>query len=138
MASANVRLVRSICAAWERGDYSSVEWAHDEFELVIPDGPEPGRWIGPAGLADGFRGFLTAWAEYHSEAQEYRELAHDRVLVLTYATARGKTSGLELRQMRANLFHVRGGKIARLVAYWDRERAFADLGLASSAGGRGE
>jgi hypothetical protein len=28
--SANVELVRSIYAAWGRGDWSSVEWAHSE------------------------------------------------------------------------------------------------------------
>jgi hypothetical protein len=39
--SANVELVRSIIDAWERGDYSSAEWAHPEIEFVWADGPDP-------------------------------------------------------------------------------------------------
>jgi hypothetical protein len=33
--SANVDLVRSIMANWERGDYSSAEWAHPEIECLF-------------------------------------------------------------------------------------------------------
>jgi ketosteroid isomerase-like protein len=49
----------------------------------------------------------------------------------TYS-GRGKRSGLEVGQMRAEgamLFHVRDGKVTRFVGYWDRDRALADLGL---------
>jgi ketosteroid isomerase-like protein len=130
VASANLDLVRSIAAAWERGSYSSVEWADPEIEFVIADGPEPGRSTGLTGLAPKLRDFQSAWQEYHSEALEYRELDDERVLVLTYASGRAKASGVQIGQMRANVFHVRGGKVTRLVAYWDRERALADLGLA--------
>ena len=138
--SANLDLLRSIYSAWERGDWTSLEWAHPEIEFVIADGPSPGSWTGPAGMAEGFRGWLSAWEEWRNEVDECRELDGERVLVLLHASGRGKTSGLEVAEMQrrggASLFHVRGGKVTRLVAYWDRELAFADLGLPSEAEAR--
>jgi ketosteroid isomerase-like protein len=124
-------LVKSISAAWELGEYGSVAWADSDIEFVIADGPEPGHSTGPAGLAPDLLDFQSSWEEYHSEALEYRELDDERVLVLTYAKGRGKASGLEIAQDRANLFHVRDGKVTRLVAYWDRDLAFADAGVAA-------
>jgi hypothetical protein len=44
--SENLDLVRSICAAWERGNYSSVEWAHPEIEFVLADLPASGSSTG--------------------------------------------------------------------------------------------
>jgi ketosteroid isomerase-like protein len=137
MSSANLDLVRSIYADWERGDFGSVEWAHPEIEYVVADGPAPDRWTGLTRMAEGFRDFVNAWQEYRVGADEYRELDHERILVLVHQDGRGKRSGLELGQMQAkgaNLFHVRDGKVTRYVIYLDRERALADLGLAPDAG----
>jgi ketosteroid isomerase-like protein len=140
MGSANLDLVRTIYAAWERGDYSSAEWADPEIEVVFPDGPTPGSWTGLAGMAEAWRDFLSAWEEFRQEAEEYRELDDESVLVIARFSGRGKKSGLELRQMGtrgASLFHLRSGKVTRHVAYVDRERALADLGLPSEAGSSG-
>jgi ketosteroid isomerase-like protein len=134
MASASLDLVRSIYAAWEGGDFSSTGWAHPEIEYVIADGPAPGRWTGLAGMAEGSRTFLSAWEEWRSEVDEYRELDSERVLVLHRPSGRAKASGLELTQMAAkaaSLFQVRDGKVTRLVWYFDREHARDDLGLDS-------
>ena len=140
MASRNLELVRSIHAAWERGDYSSAEWADPEVEWVIADGPEPGRWTGVAGLAEAWRSFLSAWEQLRVEAEEYRELDDERVLVLVWKRGRGKVSGLELGHTQgkgASLFHVRGGKVTRLVLYYNADRALGELGLGAEAGSGG-
>jgi len=100
MSQENVEVVRSIYAAWERDDFSSAEWAHPEIEYVLADGPEPGSWRGIAEMAEGWRNFLDAWEEWRGEVDEYRELDDERVLVLFRLIGRGKTSGMELGQMR--------------------------------------
>src|SRR5437764_15193079 len=100
MASANLDLVRSIYAAWERGDFSSTEWAHPEIEFAVAEGPSPGRWKGLAGMADGSGDFLRAWEEYRMEAEWYRELDGERLLVLDRCSGRGKASELANWQER--------------------------------------
>jgi ketosteroid isomerase-like protein len=135
--SANLDLVRSIYAAWERGDYGSTEWAHPEIELVAAsDGPDPGCWTGRAEIAQAWRDYLRVWEDHRSEAEEYREIDNERILVLISVTGRGKTSGMDLGQMQAqgaNLFRIQGGQVTRLVLYTDRDRALADLGLTPEA-----
>ena len=139
-ASANLDVVRSIFAAWERGDFSSAEWAHPQIEFIFADGPHPGTWIGLAGMARANGDFLSAWDGWRIEADEYRALDDERVLVFTRMSGSGKTSGAELTRMRdraANLFHLRSGRVTRLALYWDRDRALADLGLAPEADAAG-
>jgi ketosteroid isomerase-like protein len=134
--SANPDLVRSIYARWERGDFSSTEWAHPEIEYVTADGPSPDTSTGLAGMADATREWMTVWQDWRVEAEEYRELDDERVLVLVRYGGRGKTSGMEIAQVRttgATLFHISGGKVTRLVFYLDRDRAIAELGLATEA-----
>jgi ketosteroid isomerase-like protein len=133
MSQENVELVQSIYAHWERGDYSSAEWAHPEIQWEFAaDGPAPREGTGLAGMAKDWGGYISAWEEFHHKADEYLDLDTERVLVLQRLIGRGKTSGLDLDQVPAPgavLFHIRGGKVTRLVGYFHRERALADLGL---------
>ena len=57
-----------------------------------------------------------------------------RRIIAVKAYGRGKASGVELSDGTrgrggANLFRLRDGVVVRLDAYFDRDRAFADLGL---------
>ena len=91
--SQNVDLVRSIYANWERGDYSSAKWAHPDAGFVSADGPSPGAWSGLAGMADGFRDFLSAWDEYRVEAGAPRARTRGRRPGLSAPAAKRCDSG---------------------------------------------
>jgi ketosteroid isomerase-like protein len=136
--SANLDLVRSIYADWERGDFSSATWADPDIEFVVADGPEPGTWTGVSAWVGWRDDFLSAWEGYRLKVDEYRELEDQRVLTLTRTGGgRARTSGLELSGQGgggAVLIHVRNGKVTRLVIYFEREHALADLGLAPEGG----
>ncbi len=130
--SENLDLVRSIYADWERGDFSSAEWADAEVEYVAADGPDADTWTGPAEMANSFRAWLSTWEGFSLMAEEYRELDAESVLVLDHLSGHGKTSGLNLGQIGARgawVFHIRDGKVVRMIRYMNRERALADLGL---------
>jgi hypothetical protein len=58
---------------------------------------------GSAAMADGWRDLAGGREYWDSEAEEYRELGDERVLVL--------------------------GRVTRIVNHCDRDSAFADLGL---------
>ena len=137
MASTNLDLVRSLYAYWERGDWSTADWAHPEIEFVAADGPSPWSVSGIAALAEAWREFLDTWEGWRVEAEDYRELDEERVLVFIRIAGRGKASGLEVDQISAkgaNLFHIRAGKVTRLALYWNRDRALADVGLSPESG----
>ena len=128
--------MRSIYAGWERGDFSASDWADPEIEHADADGPLGGETGDLDRIGQGVREFLSAWEDFRIEADNFREIDGHRVLVLDHRSGRGKTSGLELGAVRtdgARLFHIRDGKVAKLVVYFDRDRAFADLGLTPGA-----
>ena len=130
--SANVDLVRSIYAEYERGDFGSAEWAHPEIEYVWVDGPSPGHWTGLVAMAGAWRDVLDAWRDFQVEVEEYRELDQDHVAVLLRFRGRGRTSEVRLEELRtrgASVYQIRDGKVTRLVSCFDRDRSLADLGL---------
>ena len=131
MSRENVKNVRSILAGWERGDFSAAHWAHPDIEFFRIDGPAPGRWTGLSGLRDGTRELLDVWTDVRYEVDEFRELDHERVLVLVRLSGNAKTSRVALEQVAshgAHVFTLRDGKVVQLVHYFDRGRALEAVG----------
>jgi ketosteroid isomerase-like protein len=129
--SENLDLVRSIYADWESGDFSSATWADADIEFVWADGPAPGSHRGQTGMATTMRDWLSAWVDLRQEPEDYRELDSGKIVVLHRFSASGKASGLDLGRMEAEgaaVFSLQGGRVTRIVHYYDRARAFADLG----------
>jgi ketosteroid isomerase-like protein len=129
--SENLDLVRSIYADWERGDFSSADWADPEIEFAFVDGPEPGRWTGLQEMSARYGEWLNGWKDFRAEPEELIVVDSTRILALVHNSGRGRASGFPMEQQSvANFFEIRDGMVTRLAIYWDRERARADLGLA--------
>jgi ketosteroid isomerase-like protein len=135
-----VEFVRSMYAPWERADFGDADWADPEIEFVLADGPTPGRWFGADAMAKGWAEMLSAWEGLAVEVEDIVVLDDERVLVLMHNRGRGKLSGVDIEQIAsrgANLVQVRDGKVVKLVAYFDRERAFEELDIDPASLGRG-
>jgi hypothetical protein len=123
-------LVRAIYADWRRGDFSRVDWADPDLELVWrgASGDQVGRGLAEA--AQLWAEWLSGWEDFAVEPEEFVEL-DSGVLVLVHFHGRGKHSGLEADDLRgANRFEIRAGKVVCLVLYEARALALEDAGLA--------
>jgi ketosteroid isomerase-like protein len=127
--SENLDLVRAIYADWERGDFTRADWADPAIELVRPASLDGSALKGRDASSGGWREWLDAWKDFRAEANDFRVLDGDRVLVFGRMRGTGKLSGTSTDTETVSLFHVRKGKVVRLVLYSDRARALAELGL---------
>jgi ketosteroid isomerase-like protein len=127
--SENLELVRSIYAAWERGDFGERDWADPEIELVRPESLDGDMLKGRTSAEGGWRECLTVWEDCRVEAGDLREVDGERVLVFGRMSVHGRASGALGKTETVNLFHIHDGKVTRLVLYASRELALADLGL---------
>ena len=135
MSGETVELVRRIFAGWERGDYSSVEWADPEIEFVTGP-PEAGTHHGLEAMGSAWATWLGAWREFQTRAEEFVD-GGDHVLVIVGFGGRGRGSGLAIEGTRAkgaNLFTIRNGTVVRLVLYASVDEARGDFEALRTAG----
>ena len=112
----------------ERGEFNTalyhpdVEWHND------PEWPGGGVHHGPDAVRRDMARQREAWGEARFEPVEIIRV-DGRILVLVDVSVTGKASGAPVSLKGAHIFTVRDGKIAKVEAFTDRERAFAAAGL---------
>src|SRR5262245_52192343 len=114
MSEENVEIARQMYAAWERGDFSSVEWADPTIEFRSGSGADEAVHHGTEEIGQAWTEWLSAWDEFRVEAEEFLDLADD-VLVLAKIGGRGKASGTRVEGvLGGNLLSFRNGKVVRI------------------------
>jgi ketosteroid isomerase-like protein len=128
MSEANVEAVREIFRAWQRGDFSSVEWADPEVEFTIP-GPDPHVHRGVEAMGHAWAEWLGAWDEFAVVGLEYHD-AGDKVVVEQLFRGKGKGSGIPVNEIPgAAVLTLRDGKVTRFEGHTSIESALASAGI---------
>jgi ketosteroid isomerase-like protein len=123
----NVEIVRSIHRAWEKGDFSSADWADPDIEYSPPHERRLSRGITEMGRR--FGEWIAAWENLRVSAEKIVG-ADDRVVVLNRFQGRGKESGTPTVDFSgASFFTLREGKVVMLEFFWDHQEALEAAGL---------
>jgi hypothetical protein len=121
---ANIQLVESICAEWERGKFRSTRWAHPAIDFKVSSGPSPSSGAGVVQLKQSLRAWSRAWVPSRIT---YRYGEHV-VVGIVFSERRGVPAN-ESETAWLIVFHVRQGKVTRLEIDNDPDRALDALDL---------
>ena len=135
MSRENVELVRWLVDAFNTRDlerfasklHADVEWI-PALITRAEAGPE-NEFRGVDGFWRWIAATEEAMSEFKVEAEAYRDLRDDRVLVLGRVMGRGRTSGAEVRAELGQIFTFRDGKLVSYRGYLDRAEALEAAGL---------
>jgi ketosteroid isomerase-like protein len=131
--SSETELLERVYAQWGRGDYSSGEFLHPEFELTFAPGfLDEGVFTGPAEAWRGWREWLEQWETWNYELVRFLELEDGRIAAILDITGIGKTTGIELSFRSANLWEIEDGLARRVRLYAHHDDLLRELGLESA------
>ncbi len=128
MSQENVEVVRSAFGAWEHGEVSEMlDRMTDDLTThrVEPDDA----------IYHGKEGFFQATADWIEDFDDWTVApeafldAGDSVVVRVRQAARGERSGVPVEGLAWFVFHMRGGKIARLSIHLREAEALKAAGL---------
>ena len=123
------RLRRGVEAFNRRDIDGALEPLDPDVELVpLKAALEGGSYRGHEGLRRYLGDMSDDWERFHLEAEEFRPVGSDRILVMGRVMARGRASGVDMDYAAAWLCYLRGGKVVRVQFYSDRNEALLAAG----------
>ena len=121
-----MEVVRSIYTAWEKGDFSSTEWADPDIEFQLPS-ERPVHGVAAMGQAWG--GWLQAWDDIAVTPQAFHEEGN-YVVGIHHFRGKGKRSGIPAEGLPgACVFTLEQDKVVRLTLHSHEQDALEAAGL---------
>src|SRR5215216_2863564 len=132
MSEENVRIVRDMAAAFNRGDLDAfLEYWTDDIDYRAAEGAPDDH--GPIHGKDALRAFMQDWLDtfddFTFEPVELIEAGEDKVIAVVRISGRAKLSGVETDLTYAELDTLRDGKIAWGRQCWTRDEALEAAGM---------
>ena len=126
----NVDVIQHFLGATTRRDVDGmVALMHEDVEFVPITAAMEGRtYAGHAGIRQFMEDLADHWEFFETIQEEWHDLG-DRVVALGSWHARGRASGVEIRQPAVWLAHIRDGKITRWRTYTNVAEGLEAAGL---------
>jgi ketosteroid isomerase-like protein len=133
MSRENVDAFKRVVAAANRRDVEAaledldpeIEW-YPAVQMLFAGEATVHR--GHVGVRELLREVYAAWAEFHYESSEIRDLG-DRIVGIGRFRARGKESAVEVESPLGYLVEFENGKAIRMRSYLDPKEALEAAGL---------
>ncbi len=135
MSQENVEIVRRLYEEWsaglERSDPGAVfdsPAVADDFEWRMEGGDFEGRtlWRGRAGYVEWLRTWTGEFEDWSLSLEGLIDVGPDRVVALTYTSAKGRQSGVPVEMKVGVVWEIRDG---RVVLARNHEEALKAAGL---------
>lgn len=128
MPEQQAETIRASYAALNNGDVAGAMRAlhPNAVWTESPELPGADRFEGRTAIEEFLGGFLEQWDTFHQEVTSVVSEG-ERHLVMIALTAVGRGSGVEVSAHYAHLWTIRTGLGASVDAFYDTERALAEL-----------
>jgi ketosteroid isomerase-like protein len=132
MSQENVEIVRAAIDSINRRDINqALDAAHEDFEADWSNsiGPLGGVYRGREQVRQLLEAFLEAWDEFRWDTKEIITVDEARVLVVNRVRGRGRSSGVTVDAIGAQLWTITGGKASSITLYQSKAEALEAVGL---------